>query len=470
MPLRAALTGFRLRQTPFAISPNGSSPPHGGDRKLKSFQISQWIRVAVRSCVAGIVVNLLWLCSCATEPSARRSMSADVPVIQAAHCALPPDMPIAPDAGRGGFLMVMVQLENGRELPMILDTGAGSTVLDVSLERKLGKPLGKATMCGCFGLSTNNVYPVPKLYLGGVPLMMTGTEIVTSDVKRLSSLAHHPVMGILGIDVLEHYCIQLDFVAGKMRFLDGQTADKSAWGRSFSIVPVSDSDSRPAVAGNLLGRPGTLSLIDSGWIGDGVLMPQHFQSWTNQVVGSTNGEACAPDGAFGGKQYFFVNLSREDWPSDSIGLNFLARHLVTLDFPNHTLYLRGRSIGPLSKLRTAQLKPIPDPEPEVTAHLRAVMQDWIGGTQQTGDYTASAWKKLMSKRRDIETFTAHVGQIVSLTLVEHYRGIFGVRRSYAYRLECAHATMLMRVVLDGRNKLVSGQSEVVEWKAPPGEI
>ena len=221
--------------------------------------------------------------------------------------------------------------------------------------------------------------------------MMTGTEIVTSDVKkRLSSLTRHSVMGILGIDVLEHYCIQLDFVAGKIRFLDDQHADKSTWGKAFPIVPLSDQDPRPAVAENLLGRQGPLSLIDSGWIGDGWLMPKYFQFWTNSAVAPTNGEARSPDGVFGGKKHLFVNLAEEDWPSDGIGLNFLARHLVTLDFPNHTLYLRCRSIGPLPNPKLAAFKPIPDKEPKVTAHLRAVLQDWIDGTEHADDYTASA--------------------------------------------------------------------------------
>ena len=414
----------------------------------------------------GIFVSLIFLCSCATEPSARRSLPADVPVNKDAHRSLPPDMPISPDAGRGGDLTVTVKLENGQKLLMILDTGAGSTVLDESLKSKLGKPLGTAPMHSVFGISTNNFYTAPKLYLGDAPLLMTGTAIVTWDVKkRLSSPAHRPVMGILGIDVLEHYCIQLDFAAGKMRFLDDQHADKSTWGKAFSIVPVRDDDPRPAVAENLLGRQGPHSLIDSGWLGDGALMPKYFQLWTNSAVVPTNGEARSPDGVFGGKKYFFVNLSEMDWPSDAIGLNFLARHLVTFDFPNHTLYLQRRSIGPLPNPNLAALKPIPDKEPKVTAHLRAVIQDLIDGTENADDYTASAWKRLLSKQRDIQALTKRVGDIVSLTLVER-SSVFGWRRSCCYRMEFTHANLLAHFVLNRQNKLASGKMEVVEWKEP----
>ena len=152
--------------------------------------------------------------------------------------------------------MVTVQLKNGQELPFVLDTGASFTVFDESLKRKLGKPLGIAVGNSMDGETTFTFYTAPKLYLGGAPLMKTSTAIATWDVdKRLSSLESRHVLGILGIDVLEHYCIQLDFAAGKMRFLDDQHADKSSWGKAFPIVPVNDQDPRPAVAENLLGSP-----------------------------------------------------------------------------------------------------------------------------------------------------------------------------------------------------------------------
>ena len=400
---------------------------------------------------AGIVLGLILLCSCATERSSQRSLPADVPINQ--------------DVGRGNWLIVTVQLGTGQKLPVIVDTGAGATVLNKSLAPKLGKRLGTIGNNHWGKVITNDVYAAPKLYLGGAPLLMTGDAVLCADVKDLLAGSHQYIMGILGMDVLEHYCIQLDFAAGKMRFLDDPHADKSTWGKAFSIVPVRDDDPRPAVAENLLGRQGPHSLIDSGWLGDGALRPKYFQQWTNRAVVPTNGEARSPDGVFGGKKYFFVNLSEMDWPSDAIGLNFLARHLVTFDFPNHTLYLQRRSIGPLPNPNLAALKPIPDKEPKVTAHLRAVIQDLIDGTENADDYTASAWKRLLSKQRDIQALTKRVGDIVSLTLVER-SSVFGWRRSCCYRMEFTHANLLAHFVLNRQNKLASGKMEVVEWKEP----
>ena len=159
-------------------------------------------------------------------------------------------------------------------------------------------------------------------------------------------------------------------------------------------------------------------------------------------------------------------MSEEDWPSDAIGLNFLARHLVTLDFPNHTVYLRYQSAGPLPDPALARFKPIADEEPEATIRVRAIVRDWIGGTEHPCDYTASAWKKFRSKQKDIQAFKERLGDFVSLALVERARGVFGWRRSYTYRMQFTKATVIARFDFNGRNKLASGYMKPAEWKEP----
>lgn len=410
-------------------------------------------RRMARTSVAGILLNLFLLCCCAAGAPAQP--------------LLPPDVPINQDAGRGGWLIVTLQLESGQKLPVILDTGAGGTVLSKSLAPKLGKRLGTAIVSHWGRNSTNDVYAAPQLYLGGAPLLMTGDAVLSCDNKDLGVDGVPHLMGILGLDVLEHYCIQLDFAAGKMRFLDGQHADKSAWGRPHPIVALNDKDPRPAVAQNLLGMSGPHSIIDTGFLGDGWLMPKYFQAWTNNAASPANGELHRPVGMFDGEKYPLFDLGVEDVESDGIGIDFLARHLVTLDFPNHTLYLRSQSIGPLPNPKMAEYKPIPDKEPEVTAHVRAMMRDWLAGTEHADDYTASAWKLLQRNQNAMKTGMKPIGALVSLTLVDRRSSWFGWRRSYRYRAEFVRATLLTHVVFHG-NKVAHGTTaEAVEWTAIP---
>jgi hypothetical protein len=277
-------------------------------------------------------VSLMFLCSCATDGSI--------------HPHLPADVTINKEAGRGGYLVVTLRLESGEELPFIVDTGTAGTLFNKSLEPKLGKRLGTATYRHWGTQTKSGIYAAPKLYLGSTPLI-TGSKIVTSDFKQLSARAGRPIMGILGLDCLRHYCIQLDFEAGKMRFLDDDHSDKHNWGKAFPILALNFMDARPAVGENLLGRQGPHSLIDSGYIADGWLMPKFYRQWTNQAVLPAKGETRSPDGRFGGETYPDISLQVEDVESDGIGLPFLARHLVTLDFPMRTLYLKRASIGPL---------------------------------------------------------------------------------------------------------------------------
>jgi len=301
----------------------------------------------------GPYLSLMFLCCCATEHAVGSTLPADVPINQ--------------EAGRGGGLFVTVRLESGEELPFWVDTGTSGTFFDKSLEPKLGKPLGTAVFQSWGVKRTNNVYAAPKVYLGGVPLMMPSAGIVTDDCQQWPSAEGRPTMGMLGFDCLRQYCIQLDFAAGKMRFLDDEQADKQKWGMAFPIVPLNSQDGRAAVAENLFGAQGPHALIDSGFLSDGWLMPKYFQQWTNRAVPPVKGETRSPYGLFGGEKYPIVSLQRIDVESDGIGLRFLARHLVTLDFPKQTMYLQRQSIGPLPDPRQTRMEVL---EPLIVEMIR----------------------------------------------------------------------------------------------------
>ena len=284
------------------------------------------------------------LCSCATT----RHGSSVIPASD-----LPAEVTINKDAGRGNLVFVTLRLESGEELPFLVDTGTSGTVLDKSLEPKLGKRVGTVTMGHWGAKDEANQYAAPKLYLGSTTLMMSRTTISVLDFKDLSAHTGFPIMGALGMDVLGHYCIQLDFVAGKMRFLDSEHADKRAWGKAFPLAALNARDARPSLCENLFGARGPHSLIDTGYSTDGWLMPRYFQQWTNAAARLAKGEVHSPNGSLGGETYPQVSLREEKVESDGIGLPFLARHLVTLDFPRRMLYLKRTSDGPLAEAGAA---------------------------------------------------------------------------------------------------------------------
>jgi hypothetical protein len=261
---------------------------------------------------------------------------------------LPADVTINKDAGRGNLLFVTLNLDDGKNLPFVVDTGAEGTLLDNSLELQLGRRLGTVKANHWGNISDAGMYAAPKLYLGTTPLM-TGSRIFTLDFKQLSSQTIRPVMGILGMDCLKHYCIQLDFDAGKMRFLDPDHMDVAKLGKAF---PLMSSVDRPCIHhGSLIGGEGTNLLIDSGYRNDGALEPGIFQREVlehrlraeGDAVNGNTGRVWFSKWAWNGETFTNLLIGAD---GNVIGLRFLARHLVTFDFPKRTMYLNQTSVGP----------------------------------------------------------------------------------------------------------------------------
>ena len=274
---------------------------------------------------------------------------------------LPAELPINYWAGRGGLLIVPVRLEDGDELPFVLDTGSSSTLLDKSLEPKLGKRVGTASVQSWGVTRELPVFAAPRLYLGGA-LLVTGDQVVGDDCRQMPSDSDRPVMGMLGIDCLRHYCIQLDFAAGKMRFLEPEHVNAVQLGKAFPITWV---EGRPFVHHDgLVEGMGSNSLIDTGYDTDGVIKEL------------APGTSCFAERIWGGQTYTNLLLGSGGYV---LGLRFLARHLVTLDFLNGTMYLRQQSIGPLPGGKFEVLKTTH--EAALEPLVRAVVQDDAASAQ-----------------------------------------------------------------------------------------
>ena len=250
----------------------------------------------------------------------------------------------------GKHVFVMVRVGHGDDLPFVLDTGASMTVFDESLEPQLGRRLRMMKLWRWGGEQEQGVYAAPHFYLGGTRLL-SGPVVTTSDFKSIWSPAEPRIMGVIGMDVLDHYCVQLDFAAGKVRFLDADHADKSKWGRAVPLVNIGNGCL--AVRENLAGVPGVGSLIDTGEPGDGWLLPEVHRQWTNQMQPPAEGEVKSPHGVLAGEKYRHVELRGLDAPAlasgdlhmqfNGVGLHALSRYVVTFDFPDRTMYLKRPS-------------------------------------------------------------------------------------------------------------------------------
>ncbi len=169
-------------------------------------------------------------------------------------------------------------------------------------------------------------------------------------------------MGLLGMDCLRHYCVQLDFQAGKMRFLAPGHVNPAELGKAFPLrfsnkgqnfppmfASASQNDSVPFIQhAGLLGGTSTNSLIDTGDNVDGAVekgvirghYPTRFVHFLLRFRALR-----LPECVWDGETYTKVSVNTGK-NANRLGLKFLARHLVAFDFPKQTMYLRQTSIGP----------------------------------------------------------------------------------------------------------------------------
>jgi len=281
------------------------------------------IEIRSNRLVIAMLCALLLVCSCATNPR---------PVAVVPAKELPADVTLNKEAGHGGLLYVTLRLADGEELPFLVDTGATGTLLDKSVEPKLGKRLGTGTSAGWGSKEKANSYAAPRFYLGNT-LLVTGGRIWVSEGSNHAGNQPHPA-GTLGMDCLQHYCIQLDFEAGKMRFLDPDRINPIELGKAF---PLTFSHNLPFIHHpGLLGGPDTNLLIDLGCRTDGLEENSGIKGLAQML----------PDCVWDGEIYTNLAVAAVEH-ANVIGLNFLARHLVTLDFPGRTMYLKQTSVGPL---------------------------------------------------------------------------------------------------------------------------
>jgi hypothetical protein len=294
-------------------------------RRLAEFVSLGHMRSVLSIC--GILGCLL-MCSCATGRSIHRRLPADVTINK--------------DAGRGSWLLLMLRLKDGEAMPFVIDTGTSDTFLNKSLEPRLGKRRG-TTIFPHWGVNHEaGAYAAPELYLGDTPLKQAGRFVFTADMLP-KARSGPPIMGVLGMDCLKHYCIQLDFDAGEMRFLDPGQVDTAALGKAF---PLTFTRNRPFIQhSGLLGGSSTNLLIDSGFDGDGGLASRAFREFLDEkesgagkgVKDLGSGWMFVPEVVWDGATY--TNLTVGEG-GNLIGLRFLARHLVTLNFPKRTMYLK----------------------------------------------------------------------------------------------------------------------------------
>ncbi len=248
----------------------------------------------------------------------------------------------------GGPLLVPVTIQ-GKTHSFILDTGASCTAYDKALAPLLGAPTGRGRVLLATGVEMADQYAAPDAAVGKLPLPK-GQMVYVTDLSKARAVGGLDVRGVLGMDFLRHYVVELDHGRGLVTFR------QLARPQSGASVPLFMHQGVPWASVCLPGGQREPFMIDTGELG------YSSGSLRTGLVKALEAEGkLAPEGgeskfAGAGKRSTVRHHARLEaltfgpveqrrllfsWPAqcNTLGLNFWARQVTTFDFPNGMVYL-----------------------------------------------------------------------------------------------------------------------------------
>jgi predicted aspartyl protease len=253
---------------------------------------------------------------------------------------------------------------DGKTYSFLFDTGATYTVLDASLKNLLGKPLTKRELEELLGIRVGQLdadTPTGKIrlpYYRPIDVMLGNMNLKTQhpfmavDLTFLGKVGGRKFHGIIGMAFIRKYIWDLDFDENRLRVhalgteisrVQFEVVKDIRWFRMTPIIYAS------------IGEMTIPFLVDTGDTGSGTLAGQNLD--TLMASGHVADVSSIPMPTFTGVTYQrrarvtrlkldsleYQGLLMHESSMNSLGLDFLKRHHVLLDFPNQTFYLKKGS-------------------------------------------------------------------------------------------------------------------------------
>jgi len=237
----------------------------------------------------------------------------------------------------------------GKEYLFFLDTGASTTAFDSSLKEDSIQPRRTGGALFTAGApATIESFNAPDAFFGPFNLKECG-EIIYMDLKMLSSIHGKEISGILGMNFLKKYVVQINFDGGKLLFLKPMAGKNPDWGEAHKIDY--HPSGLPFITGTMLKNIKVDFVIDIGDGSTGALHRMIFekiisenQIRTSEALSQTAGGMIRPRVAriesLSIGTFRYKNLIFDEGNFSRLGLSLLSRHLVTFDFPNNKIYLK----------------------------------------------------------------------------------------------------------------------------------
>jgi hypothetical protein len=147
----------------------------------------------------------------------------------------------------GNVIFVKASIGNSQPLDMALDSGTKRTTLDQAVAVKLGLDLSlKAHSSGAKGMQEISVIKDQTLRLCGVDV--TEPMMISYPLDFLSKRIGRRVDGIIGVELLHGYVVEIDYAARQIRIL---APEAFTYAGSGQVAPVTYDQRLPLVTGSV---------------------------------------------------------------------------------------------------------------------------------------------------------------------------------------------------------------------------
>ena len=242
---------------------------------------------------------------------------------------------------------------NGQQTAMMLDSGAGMTVLDDDYAAKLGLPEGeKIEVEGASGSVPGRQLRGLTLTVGG--LTLTDLSVMVIDLDPVARAIGRPIPVVLGRDAMKAGLVTIDFPGRRIGFASRNGFEPAAGSTRIELgedthlrsVPVSVGGA-PIQATLDIGNPGTLLLANSYWKGKPEFASLRYAETQTGGVGGvkTARKVVLPEVTFAGQRLTDVpailNMDPTALPTEggNLGIEMLKPFVVTIDDTGGTMYL-----------------------------------------------------------------------------------------------------------------------------------
>lgn len=286
------------------------------------------------------------------------AMAAAALVLSAGASAQEPKILARFRIATDGRPIVLPVTFQGKTYAFLLDTATRNTTFDESLRDLLGEPRSTQTIPLDDGETEEiNTYYAPAAKVGPIDLQQAGPALV-ADLQPLREITGLNIQGVLGTGLLRKYAIAIDFQKGLLDFIDPGPRIHTAWGLPRQITI--SRQGMPFIQGEIAGRFVVLFLIDTGFFANGSFADELFEklqqrkiitrtATSQYLTGRGTRESVqgrVPALQIGRPEDGFDPMKHAELIFDKggdvsiLGLEWLARHHVVIDFVNSRIYLR----------------------------------------------------------------------------------------------------------------------------------